>query len=109
VGQLVKLRPIVNRPYILYPEKRQQRNLAMTVIQLPDEQAAALKARAAAQGLSLEAWFEKLSGVPVSTSQPGARRFRYSLAELMAQCDASAPLSAEDRAWLDAPAIGREA
>jgi antitoxin component of MazEF toxin-antitoxin module len=81
----------------------------MTVIQLPDDQAAALKARAAAQGLTLEAWFEKLSGVPVPTSQPGPRRFRYSLAELMAQCDASAPLSAEDRAWIDAPAIGREA
>ena len=59
--------------------------------------------------LTLEAWFEKLSGSPGSTSQPGPRRFRYSLAELMAQCDASAPLSAEDRAWIDAPSIGREA
>jgi antitoxin component of MazEF toxin-antitoxin module len=81
----------------------------MTVIQLPDELAAALKARAAAQGLSLEAWFEELSGIPVATSQPGPRRFRYSLAELTAQCDASAPLSAGDRAWIDAPAISREA
>ena len=45
-----------------YPEERQQRNLVMTVIQLPDDQAAALKARAAAQGLTLEGWFEKLSG-----------------------------------------------
>ena len=35
----------------------------MTVIELPDDQAAALKTRAAAQGLTLEAWFEKLSGV----------------------------------------------
>ncbi|HXB70099.1 MAG TPA: hypothetical protein VNY05_17735 [Candidatus Acidoferrales bacterium] len=33
----------------------------MIVIELPDEQAAALKARAAAQGLSLEAWFKKLA------------------------------------------------
>jgi uncharacterized protein (DUF433 family) len=33
----------------------------MTVIELPDEQAAALKARAAAQGLSLEAWFKRLA------------------------------------------------
>ena len=81
----------------------------MTVIELPDEQAAALKARAAAQGLTLEAWFEQLSGFPVSTSQPGPPRFRCSLAELMAECDASAPLSAEDRAWIDAPSIGREA
>ena len=79
------------------------------LIELPDDQAAALKARAAAQGLSREAWFEELSGVPVSIGQPSPRRFRYSLAELMAQCDASAPLSAEDRAWIDAPAVGREA
>jgi len=41
-----------NRLCMLYPERRQQRNLAMTVIQLPDDQAAALKARAAAQGLT---------------------------------------------------------
>jgi plasmid stability protein len=34
----------------------------MTVIQLPDEQAAALKARAAAQGLTVEAWLQKLAG-----------------------------------------------
>jgi CxxC motif-containing protein len=81
----------------------------MTVIELPDDQAAALKARAAAQGLTLEARFEKLSGVPVPTDQPGPRRFRYSLAELLAECDVSAPLSAEDCAWIDAPAIGREA
>src|SRR5262245_24618937 len=33
----------------------------MTVIELPDKQAAALKAKAAAQGLSLEAWFERLA------------------------------------------------
>jgi len=33
----------------------------MTVIELPDEQAAALKAKAAAQGLTLEDWFEKLA------------------------------------------------
>ena len=80
----------------------------MTVIELPGDQAAALKATAAAQGLTLEGWFEKLSGVEVPT-QPGLRKSRYSLAELMAQCDANAPLSAEDRAWMDAPAIGREA
>ena len=48
----------------------------MTVIELPDDQAAALKMRAAAQGLTLEAWFEKLSGVAVPTSQPGPRKTR---------------------------------
>jgi hypothetical protein len=34
----------------------------MVVIELPDEQAAALKAKAAAQGLTLIAWLEKLAG-----------------------------------------------
>ncbi len=33
----------------------------MTVIELTDEQAAALQARAAAEGLSLEAWLRKLA------------------------------------------------
>ena len=33
----------------------------MTVIQIPDDQAAALTERAAAQGLSLEEWFKKLA------------------------------------------------
>lgn len=33
---------------------------------------------------------------------------RYTLAELMAQCDLSQPLSAEEREWLDAPAVGAE-
>jgi uncharacterized protein (DUF433 family) len=33
----------------------------MTVIEIPDDQAAALKAKAAAEGLSLEAWFKKLA------------------------------------------------
>jgi hypothetical protein len=31
------------------------------VIELPDEQAAALRAKAAAEGLSLEAWLQKLA------------------------------------------------
>jgi hypothetical protein len=35
----------------------------MAVIELPDEQAAALKAKAAAAGLTLEAWLNKLAGV----------------------------------------------
>ncbi|MBV9038912.1 MAG: hypothetical protein JO182_30785 [Acidobacteriaceae bacterium] len=37
----------------------------MTVIELPDEQAEALRAKAAAQGLSLEDWFKSLA-----TSEP---------------------------------------
>lgn len=33
----------------------------MTVIEIPDQQAAALKAKAAAQGLTLEGWIQKLA------------------------------------------------
>ena len=35
-------------------------------------------------------------------------RPRYSLDELLAQCDESAEISAEDRAWLDNTPAGRE-
>ncbi|MCV3765889.1 AbrB/MazE/SpoVT family DNA-binding domain-containing protein [Rhizobium sp. TRM95796] len=35
-------------------------------------------------------------------------RPRYSLDELVAQCDPDAPLSEEEQAWLDAPPMGRE-
>lgn len=33
---------------------------------------------------------------------------RYSLGELMAQCDFSQPLSQQEREWLDAPPVGLE-
>ena len=45
----------------------------MTVIELPDEQAAALKAKAAAEGLSLEAWLQKLA----EQERPSARPHRH--------------------------------
>lgn len=35
-------------------------------------------------------------------------RPRYSLDELLAQCDASAEITAEDREWLDARPVGGE-
>jgi len=35
-------------------------------------------------------------------------RPRYSLDELLAQCDASAEVSAEDRVWLDSKPVGSE-
>ncbi len=35
-------------------------------------------------------------------------RPRYSLDELLAQCDASAEVSAEDRTWLDGKPVGSE-
>jgi antitoxin ChpS len=43
---------------------------------------------------------------PASQARPW--KGRCNLDELMAQCDPNAPLYAEDRAWLDAPAVGRE-
>lgn len=33
---------------------------------------------------------------------------RYTLAELLAASDYSAPLTPEEREWVDAPAVGRE-
>jgi antitoxin ChpS len=35
-------------------------------------------------------------------------RPRYTLDELLAQCDPQAPITEEDRAWLDVGPIGRE-
>lgn len=35
-------------------------------------------------------------------------RPRYTLDELLAQCDETVELTDEDREWLDAPAVGRE-
>ena len=35
-------------------------------------------------------------------------RPRYTLDELLAQCDASTELTAEDRAWVDAKPVGSE-
>ena len=39
-------------------------------------------------------------------SQPA--RPAYTLDELLAQCDFDQPYSDEERAWLDAPPVGRE-
>jgi antitoxin ChpS len=36
------------------------------------------------------------------------KKKRYTLAELLAQCDAAKPLSAQESAWLDAPDVGLE-
>lgn len=77
----------------------------MTLIQIPDDQAAALEAKAAAQGLTLEAWLRRLAGLEASVLYKG----RYNIADLIAQCDLTAPLSEEDKAWLNASDVGREA
>ena len=36
------------------------------------------------------------------------KRPKYTLDELMAQCDLDAPWTEEEREWLDAPPVGRE-
>ncbi len=43
----------------------------MTVIEIPDSQAVALKTKAAAQGLTLKAWLERLAEeAPAETGKP---------------------------------------
>ena len=42
----------------------------MTVIELPDEQVAALKAKAAAAGLTLEAWLKQLAAPEMTGEKP---------------------------------------
>ncbi|MEO6913356.1 MAG: antitoxin [Candidatus Baltobacteraceae bacterium] len=37
-----------------------------------------------------------------------ARRARYKLDDLLARCDPSAPLSPEDREWVDSAPVGTE-
>jgi hypothetical protein len=73
-------------------------------IELPDEQAAALRTKAASEGLSLEDWFRRRADQEIRP-----RKGRYTLEELVEQCDPHAPLSVEDREWMDFPAVGREA
>ena len=68
----------------------------MTMIQLPDEQAAALAAKAAAQGLTLTDWLGKLAATETPVGSARQRKGRYSLAQLMAECDPNAALTAED-------------
>ena len=76
----------------------------MAVIQLPDEHVVALKSKAESVGMTLEEWLGVLSAVEL----PVRRSRRYKLEDLIAQCDLNAPLTDEDRAWLDAPPVGRE-
>lgn len=36
------------------------------------------------------------------------KKKNYTLAQLLAQCDASLPISTEERDWVDAPTVGLE-
>jgi hypothetical protein len=55
----------------------------MTVIELPDEQAAALKAKAEAEGLTLEEWIQQLAEQAQAASQP-RRHIADVICEIMA-------------------------
>jgi hypothetical protein len=89
--------------YMLY-RKEKGTNLTTIKIELPDEQAEALKAKAAAEGLSVEDWLRRRV-----EQETRLRKGRYSRTELVEKCDPTAPLSNEDREWLDSPSVGREA
>ncbi len=84
--------------------------MATVRIDLPDQQAAKLTARATAQGLSLEDWFKKLAEQEIQATQSSAAKSRrYSLAELVQQCERQAQRSMENDEWLEGPSTGREA
>ncbi|KAF0248063.1 MAG: hypothetical protein FD167_2537 [bacterium] len=41
-------------------------------------------------------------------AKPTSKRPRYTLAELLANCDSSVPMTSEEREWLDTEAVGEE-
>ncbi len=63
-------------------------------IDIPENVAEALRMKVAARGRSVEAWFRQRV-----EEEPRPRR-RYTLEDLVSQCDPEAPLSREDREWL---------
>ena len=74
-------------------------------IDIPDHLVTTLKQKAAAEGITLEEWFRRRAYQEARARKGG----KYTLAELVAQCEPGAPISVEDREWLDSPASGREA
>ena len=71
--------------------------MTIVKVELPDAQAAALKAKAAAQGLTLEDWFR------LRADHEARPQREYTVAELIQQCDPTAKLSDEDREWMGSP------
>lgn len=74
-------------------------------IDITQEQAEALKSKAANLGLTLEEWIHQLA----DPTTPRNRRSRYTLEELVAACNPNTPRSAEDLEWLTDAPVGREA
>jgi hypothetical protein len=56
----------------------------MTVIEIPDDQAAALKAKAAAQGLTLKAWLARLAQEETSAQRKPKKSARGLLGQIRA-------------------------
>ena len=77
----------------------------MVTIDITEKQIEALKSKAADIDLTIEQWLVALA----ESDRPLPRRSKYTLEELVAQCDMGAPRSAEDVAWLNDPPRGREA
>ncbi len=75
----------------------------MTVIELPDEQAAALKAKAEAEGLSLEVWLNNLIG-----PQPHSLQNELTPQEWVRQFDAWVESHDRTTPLLSDDAISRE-
>ena len=65
----------------------------MTLIEIPDDQAAAWKARAEAEGLTLEAWLAKLANAQVA---PRAANGRRHISDVIRERMASVPAEAWD-------------
>lgn len=62
----------------------------MTVIELPDEEALVLKAKAAAEGLSLEAWFKKLAE-PAAAPVVAVEKPLQAAADIILSCMRNVP------------------
>jgi hypothetical protein len=65
----------------------------MTVIELPDEQAAALKTKANAAGLTLEAWLQQLAAEQQPLPNRPHRHIADVICENMRACPRMAPVS----------------
>jgi antitoxin ChpS len=61
-----------------------------------------------AEGQQMSVSVEDGKVIYEAMSEKRVRRSKYTLEELLAQCDFEQPYSEEERAWLDAPPVGRE-
>jgi len=79
--------------------------MAAIQLDLPEDQIEAINRLAERQGMSPTEW---LLGIVARESQKTRRRSKYSVEELLAGADPTAPLSTDEAEWLNAPLAGRE-